>query len=151
MKKARLSFDQRALISSSKCLAFRQQAASPNQLRLILIRLRERYCDICSKSFHFCIYYKFVLSFVFYSIFIKKFNKKSFFFVLREGLEPSHLAALAPEASVSTIPPPKHMFIICARKGIRTLTPLRHHPLKMACLPISPSALVLFSKDSDYF
>jgi hypothetical protein len=29
----------------------------------------------------------------------------------------------------------------CAHDWIRTSTPLRHYPLKVACLPISPRAL----------
>ncbi len=52
------------------------------------------------------------------------------------GLEPTHLTTLAPKASVSTIPPPGQVvFLFCAQRGIRTLTSIGHHPLKMARLP----------------
>lgn len=42
---------------------------------------------------------------------------------------------------------PACLFIICAHGGTRTPTPLRHHPLKMACLPVSPHVQHVITKN----
>lgn len=61
-------------------------------------------------------------------------------FVTSMGLEPIRLSTHAPQTCLSTISNTRPFGFCCAPRGTRTLTSIGHHPLKMARLPIPPSA-----------
>ena len=72
------------------------------------------------------------------------------FFVPRTGVEPAHLSIYAPETYASTNSAIGALVIV-PRTRVELACRNRHHPLKVACLPISPPGLEIGGKDTTFF